>query len=262
MKEICKDLAAEGQVLDDIVANISDGDWDRKTPVAGWTIKDQIAHIAYFDMFARLSATDKKAFEKEMTILAENFETFFEFTLQTGRSKSNAELLKWWRSERKMMSEAYLAHDPKERLPWQIPMSAKSSATARLMETWAHGQDIADTLGVTRAATDRLRHVAHLGVATFGWSFQCHGLEKPEKEVRVALNSPAGDIWTWGPEGTADTIQGDAQDFCRVVTQRRHYLDTRLDVKGDVAEKWMSVAQAFAGPPDEGPKPGTFPVQP
>lgn len=258
MKEICKDLADEGQSLDDIVAKISDEEWDRVTPVAGWTIKDQIAHIAYFDMFARLSATDKEAFEKEMTILAENFENFFEFTLQTGRSKSNAELLKWWREERKTMIEAYKARDPKERLPWHIPMSARSSATARLMETWAHGQDIVDTLGVVRQPTNRLKHISHLGVATFGWSFQCRGLEKPEQEVRVELNGPSGDLWTWGPEASVEVIQGDALDFCLVVAQRRHYQDTGLTIKGDTAEKWMSVAQAFAGPPDQGPKPGAF----
>jgi hypothetical protein len=36
MKEICKDLADEGQSLDDIVADISDEDWDKVTPFSGW----------------------------------------------------------------------------------------------------------------------------------------------------------------------------------------------------------------------------------
>ena len=261
MKTICKDLADEGQALDDIVADIGDADWNRKTPFNGWTIKDEIAHIAYFDMFARLSATDREAFEKEMTRLAADMKNFFEVTLEPGRSKSNAELLQWWRTERKAMIEAYQALDPKERLPWQLPMSARSSATARIMETWAHGQDVVDALGITREPTDRLKHVAHLGVATFGWSFQCRGLEKPTQEVLVKLTAPGGNIWTYGPEGAEDRIQGDAQDFCLVVTQRRHYLDTGLSIKGPIAEKWMSVAQVFAGPPDEGPKPGTFPKQ-
>lgn len=259
MKAICKDLADEGQALYEIVSNISDADWDKETPFSGWTVKDEVAHIAYFHMFARLSATDKKAFEKEMTKLADDFENIFEVTMQPGRSKSNAELLDWLQTEQKAMTEAYLALDPKERLPWHIPMSARSSATARLMEIWAHGQDIVDALGVVRTPTERLKHIAHLGVATFGWSFQCRGLEKPEHEVRVELDSPLGDTWTWGPEGSEDIIRGNAQDFCLVVAQRRHYLDTGLHVKGQIAEKWMSVAQVFAGPPDEGPKPGTFP---
>ena len=240
------------------MADISEEDWARETPLNGWTVKDEIAHIAYFDMFARLSATDKEAFEKEMTRLAQDFEHLFEISLQPGRSKSNTGLLEWWRDERKAMIEAYIRLDPKERLPWHIPMSARSSATARLMETWAHGQDVVDALGVERKPTDRLKHVAHLGVATFGWSFQCRGLEKPEQDVRVSLNGPAGDLWAWGPAGTADVIQGDALDFCLVVTQRRHYLDTGLTVNGKTAEEWMTLAQAFAGPPDKGPRPGTF----
>lgn len=259
MEKICKDLNDEGQSLDNIVSGLSDEQWSRETLCSGWTVKDEIAHIAYFDMFARLSATDREAFEKEMTRLAEDVENLFEITLQPGRSRSNAELLDWWREERRAMIEAYLVLDPKERLPWHLPMSARSSATARLMETWAHGQDIVDALGVERKPTDRLKHVAHLGVATFGWSFQCRGLEKPEQEVRVVLNSPSGDIWTYGPEASVNLVQGDALDFCLVVAQRRHYLDTGLKVNGPVAEKWMSVAQVFAGPPDQGPKPGASP---
>ena len=258
MKEICKDLADEGQSLDDFVSGISDEEWGRKTLCSGWTVKDEIAHIAYFDKLARLSASDKAAFEKEMNSLARDLENLFEVTLQPGRSKSNAELLEWWRTERKAMVAAYLARDPRERLPWHLPMSARSSATARLMETWAHGQDIADALGVERKPTDRLKHVAHLGVATLAWSFQCRGLEKPEQEVRVALNGPAGDTWVWGPAKSVDVIQGDALDFCLVVTQRRHFLDTGLTVQGTTAEKWMTLAQVFAGPPDQGPKPGAF----
>jgi uncharacterized protein (TIGR03084 family) len=259
MKEICKDLAAEGQALDDIVADISDDDWDRETPFGGWTVKDEIAHVAYFDWFAMLSATDKEAFQVEMTRLANDLENLFQITMEPGRSKTNAELLAWWRTERKAMIAAYLACDPKDRLPWHLPMSARSSATARLMETWAHGQDVVDALGARRPATDRLKHIAHLGVATFGWSFQCRGMEKPEDAVRVSLKGPSGDLWTWGPEDAANQIQGDAEDFCLVVAQRRHFLDTRLEIAGETAEKWMTVAQIFAGPPARGPAPGKFP---
>ena len=127
------------------------------------------------------------------------------------------------------------------------------------METWAHGQDVADALSVNRPATDRLKHIAHLGVATFDWSFQVRGLEKPDVAVRVVLKGPSGDLWTWGPEDAADRIRGDAEDFCLVVAQRRHFLDTHLEVVGKTAEKWMTVAQAFAGPPAQGPPPGSFP---
>lgn len=258
MRAICRDLAAEGQALDHMVASIGDADWNRKTPFAGWTVKDEIAHIAYFDRMARLSGSDRKAFDTEMKRLMSSTADPIEFTMRPGRSKSNRELLEWWRTERKAMIEAYLSCDPGQRLPWQIPMSARSSATARLMETWAHGQDVADALGITRTATDRLRHIAHLGVATFGWSFRVRGLEKPAGEVSVILKGPSGDQWAWGPEDAPDSIRGDALDFCLVVVQRRHFKDTGLKVAGNTAEKWMSVAQVFAGPPEKGPTPGTL----
>ncbi len=258
MEEICNDLRLECQALDDIVADLDEKSWSLKTSFYDWTIKDEIAHLAYFDYFARLSATDKETFEKEMLVLAADIENLFKNTMEPGRSKSNKELLKWWRSERNQMLEAYEKLDPKTRLPWHIPMSARSSATARLMETWAHGQDIVDTLGVSRSVGDRIRHIAHLGVSTFAWSFSCRGLEVPNELVRVDLESPSGKVWNWGPKSSENKIKGKAEDFCLVVTQRRHYGDTNLVVKGDVAKQWMEIAQVFAGPPAEGPKPGNI----
>jgi len=259
MKTLCDDLAAESQALDDIVAGIPEADWQKKTPFYEWTVKDEIAHLAYFDWFAKLSATDKAAFDQEMMKLAENLDQLFWVTREPGLKMRPADLLAWWRVERQAMVAAYRLLDPKTRLPWHLPMSARSSATARLMETWAHGQDVVDALGVHRQATDRLRHIAHLGVSTFGWSFSCRGLAVPEQQVRVELKSPGGEDWCWGPEDSRERIIGRAEDFCLVVVQRRHYRDTGLAYEGPVAEKWLTVAQAFAGPPAEGPKAGSFP---
>lgn len=255
MKELCQDLAAEGQALDELVSQISDADWNKKTPFCDWTVKDEIAHVAYFDKLARLSASDKAAFDEEMNKIVAHLEDLFRYTREPGLEKSNSELLTWWRAERKGMIAAYEVLDPKTRLPWHLPMSARSSATARIMETWAHGQDVVDALGIKRPATDRLKHIAHLGNVTFGWSFSCRGMEVPDSPVRVELTSPSGKLWTWGPEESGERISGEAEDFCLVVTQRRHYLDTHLSVHGSVAEKWMSIAQVFAGPAAEGPKP-------
>jgi len=133
-----------------------------------------------------------------------------------------------------------------------------SSATARLMETWAHGQDIVDALGLTRQPTDRLKHVAHLGVSTFGWSFMNRQMEVPETPVRVELTGPSGDLWTWGPDDSENCVKGPAEDFCLVVVQRRHLDDCDLSVTGETAKQWMLLSQAFAGPPGEGRKAGTF----
>jgi uncharacterized protein (TIGR03084 family) len=147
--------------------------------------------------------------------------------------------------------------DPKTRLPWYGPdMSALSSATARLMETWAHGQDVADALGRRREPTDRLRHIAHLGVQAAGFSFVLNGRPVPTTLVRVELVAPSGARWEWGPPDTADRVTGTALDFCLTVTQRRHVSDTALTVTGPVATEWISIAQTFAGAPGTGRAPG------
>jgi uncharacterized protein (TIGR03084 family) len=138
----------------------------------------------------------------------------------------------------------------KDRIPWFGPsMSALSFATARLMETWSHGQDIATALGVTIAPTDRLRHVAHIGVTTRGWSYANRGRTAPEVPVRVELDAPSGAVWTWGPDDAVDRVSGSALDFCLVVTQRLPVESTALRAEGPAATEWMSIAQAFAGPP-------------
>lgn len=259
MKEICRDLTDECQALDDIVAPLDEDAWNRLTPFYGWTVKDQVSHLAFFDRMARLSACEPESFVREMGEYARDMPNFFQNTMEPGRRKSVPELLAWWREERRGMIEAFSGMDPKARVPWHLPMSVRSSATARLMETWAHGQNVVDGLGVVRPASDRLRHIAHLGVATFGWSFSCRSMPVPTAEVRVILKAPSGALWTWGPQGAGDVVEGDAEDFCMVVTQRRHFADTNLIIRGETAEAWMTVAQCFAGPPAKGPGPDSFP---
>jgi uncharacterized protein (TIGR03084 family) len=126
------------------------------------------------------------------------------------------------------------------------------------METWAHGQDIVDALGFRRKPTERLRHIAHLGVSTFGWSYVNRQMAVPDAPVRVELTAPSGKIWSWGPEQAKDTVKGPAEDFCLVVVQRRHAADTDLIITGETARQWMSIAQVYAGPPTAGRKPGEF----
>lgn len=258
MKQICKDLTDEYEALEAIVSGLDATGWETKTP-ADWTVKEQIAHIAYFDGTARLSATDPDIFKEHVKALFEGrAEAMAQMTVL--KKMTCPDLLKWWRQERTSLVNALLRMGPKDRLPWYgPPMSAVSFATARLMETWAHGQDVVDALAVSRLVTDRLRHIAHLGNITFGWSFANHQMEVPKAPVRVELTAPSGELWTWGPEEAADIVRGSALGFCLVVVQRRHYKDTDLVVTGETAQKWMSVAQCFAGPPTPGRKPGKFP---
>lgn len=129
--------------------------------------------------------------------------------------------------------------------------------TARLMETWAHGQEVHDHLGVQRSDTDRIRNIAQLGVNTFGWTFRNRGMEPPGATPRVALLAPSGAIWEWNGDNATDCIQGSASEFCQVVTQTRNIGDTGLRVSGAVAGQWMAIAQCFAGRPEQPPAIGT-----
>ena len=263
MKAICNDLAAEHETLDSIVADIAEERWKEMTPFSGWSIHDEISHVAFFDYAGRLAATDSGAFNKHIEELTKGIETPLDMhlrALKKGRDMRPSKLLEWWREERKAMLAAFEKRGPKDRLPWYGPsMSARSFVTARLMETWAHGQDVVDTLGVRREPTDRLKHIAHLGVVTFGWSFTTNGMDVPTQPVRIELKSPSGDIWTWGPEEAGDVVRGAAEEFCLTVVRRRHVDDTHLEITGDIAVQWMSIAQAFAGPPEKRPESGSFP---
>jgi uncharacterized protein (TIGR03084 family) len=260
MKQICKELKDEYESLDSIVSGLSESEWEKVTPFYGWTIKNEISHIAYFDEAAKISAVSEEKFTINMGKLLEGFTSFDDIHAKVhsvGGRLSAPDLLKWWRTQRNQLIAEYQKLDPKSRLPWYGPtMSARSSVTARLMETWAHGQDIVDALKVSRPGTDRLKHIAHIGVSTFGWTFKNRGMEIPGKKVQVVLTSPSGDIWSWNPEETNEIIKGAAEDFCLVVTQRRNLSDTKLDVTGDIAGQWMKIAQAFAGPPEDGPAAG------
>lgn len=253
------DLEAETRVVADIVAPLTDADWDRATPAEGWAIRDQISHLAYFDEAATLAATEPDRFRSEAEELTSLGPGFPDDVAERYHHLPPAELLAWFRRARACLVAAFTRRDPKQRLPWYGPdMSAASSITARLMETWAHGQDIADTLGVRREPTARLRHIAHLGVGTFDFVFGLNGRAVPNASVRVELTAPDGTEWTWGPDDAGDLVTGPALDFCLAVTQRRNVADTALEIIGPVAREWMSIAQAFAGAPGPGRPPGTF----
>ncbi len=170
---------------------------------------------------------------------------------ERGRTMSGAAVLGWWRTARAETVDALRTHGPTERVPWITgPMSAMSFATSRLMETWAHGYDVAAGLSIPMVPTVRLRHVAELGVRTRGFAFAVRGLPEPKSDVRVELDAPDGAIWVWGTSDV-DIVRGPARDFCLVVTQRRHPLDTALESTGEAAQAWIAIAQAFAGPPTE-----------
>jgi uncharacterized protein (TIGR03084 family) len=258
MGALSDDLTAETADLEALVADLDDTAWATATPAEGWDVKDQVGHLAYFDDRARESMTERDAYIAHRDeVLAHP--DFADRMADESRRFDGPETLGWFRRARTALLEAARHTDPSLRVPWYGPdMSAASSITARIMETWAHGQDVADALGADRAPSDRLRHVAFIGARALPNSYQARGLPLPETPVRVELEAPSGDWWAFGPEGASDTVRGPALDFCLAVTQRRHLADLDLDVDGPVATEWMSIAQAFAGPPGPGRRPGQF----
>lgn len=247
------ELRVESQGLTAVLADLSDADWQLPTPAAGWSITDQASHLAFFDDAARSAIATPDDFRSEARELISGGMDFPDRIADRFRDTRPDVLRRWFTDSRALLLDTFAASDPKMRIPWYGPdMSVASSATARLMETWAHGQDIYDALNIEHPPTLALRSIAHLGVSTFGFTHQNNGLPVPDVPVRVELTAPTGEVWTWGPETADDVVSGTAADFVFVVTQRRHRDDTNLSVVGDVATAWMAIAQAFAGVPSAG----------
>ena len=245
-----RDALAEHDDLRAILTGIPEEDWERPTPAAGWTVRDQLSHLAYFDGAALLSMVDPDAFRAALAEAMGDIEKFVAATLSFGQGIPGAELLDRFTEERRSLVEAARAMPDGARIPWYGPdMSVASSITARIMETWAHGQDVADALGATRPLTGRLRHVCDIGIRARPFAYRSRRLEPPDTPLRVELVAPDGSRWDWGPPDAADRVTGPALDFALVVTQRRLLADTALVAEGEGARTWIAFAQAFAGNP-------------
>jgi len=260
LDEMRQDLDAEQRALDALVAPLAPPRWATPTPSEGWAVRDQIAHLAHFDEAATLAVTDPEGFARAVADALQDFPGYEARYLERGRALAPADLLASWRAARRRLAAAVATLEPKSRVAWYgPPMSAMSFLSARLMETWLHGHDVTDALGLERRETDRVRHILVLGVRTRAFAYALRGLPAPTAPVRVELVLPSGARWEDGEAGAENRIAGAAVDFCRVVTHRRHVDDTALVLEGPAAREWMLVAQAFAGPPAPGRKPGQFP---
>lgn len=259
--ELCDDLLAERADLFALLDG-ADDPWDTPTPAPGWTVRDQCTHLAWFDDAARQSIAAPDAFrahrDEAQSRAGAAIGSFVDDIRDDHAGLPGTEVREWLRRAGDELVAAARAADPKLRVPWYGPdMSIASSITARIMETWAHGQDVADALGVDRPPSPRLPHVAFIGWRAVPNSFVAHGREVPEDPIRVEV----GDV-ELGPEDAPNVVRGSLVDFCLVVTQRRHPDDTDLTAVGPVASEWLTIAQAFAGAPGEGRAPGQFSPDP
>jgi uncharacterized protein (TIGR03084 family) len=260
MIEQALDFREEADALARLIEARSEQDWERKTQFKGWTINDVIAHLHFADYAADLSLRDAGAFKdfvrdfnKRARPGARNVDLAREWL---GGAKDRV-LLRRWRDFYRAMADRFAAADPKHRVVWFGPdMSVRSSITARLMETWAHGQAIYDLLGTPRVDRDRIKNIVVIGVNTFGWTFSNRSLPVPPIRPSLRLRAPSGATWEWAGDAT-NLIEGSAVEFCQVVTQTRNIADTKLRVTGETAKSWMAIAQCFAGPPENPPAAGT-----
>ncbi len=254
------DLVAEAEELHGLLQTLKPEDWERATQFLGWTPWDVVAHLHYFDLVSLAALEGAEAFAAERDALLQ--------AISGGRTNQQIarerfgpvppqELVTRWIDTCREMARGLGESDPKRRLPWFGPdMGVRMFTTARYMETWAHGQEIYDLLGVRRTYTDRIRNVAVIGMKTFGWTFVNRGLEPPGPPPYVRLVAPSGAVWEWNEPSETGYVRGSAAEFCHVVTQNRNVADTELEVEGDVARRWMSIAQCFAGGAVDPPKPG------
>ena len=252
MDEFVDDLVAEQDYLDAALGGLPEDAWERPSPAEGWLMRDCIAHLADLDdVAAHIVATGAMpaphGYRGDGVLAGRQV---------WARSLSVEELVAWWRDSRARLAVGLRSIDPRQRLPWAgLEMGARSFGTARLMECWSHGLDALDAAEVEPVDSDRLRHVAHLGYASRPFAYTTRGLEPNLEPLRIAIVAPSGEGWTWGPEDAPNRIEGEAGEFCRVVTQRVHYLDTLLRWEGEAAREFLEVAQAFAGPPGMGRAP-------
>ncbi|RII11736.1 mycothiol-dependent maleylpyruvate isomerase [Streptomyces sp. YIM 130001] len=254
---VLDDLRAESAELDALVGELEPADWARSTPAPGWTVAHQIAHLLWTDEVALIAATDPDAFAEEVEKALVAPHEFVDEGAEKRAVLPPGELLARWRQGRDDLQRALREAPPGTRCPWYgPPMSVASMVSARLMETWAHGQDVADALGERRTPTARLRHVARIGVRARDYAYVVRELPPPDGEFRVELTAPdGGGTWSYGPVDAEQRVTGPAVDFCLLVTQRAHRDDLSVRAEGAEADRWLDIAQAFAGPAGQGREP-------
>lgn len=257
-----QDFLGESEALYALLAPLDDAAFVTPTLFKGWTINQIVRHLHVWNIAADLALTDQAAFADFMAQMSVGVRggKLPDFEAAYLDNLSGHKLRDTWAANFKHVAQHFGEADPKARVPWVGPeMSAISSVTARLMETWAHGQAVYDVLGVERQDSDRIGNIVRLGVNTYGWTWRNRRQEPPGPMPRLRLTAPSGVVWEYG-EGD-DLISGSANEFCQVVTQCRNIADTSLAVTGEVAQQWMAVAQCFAGPPQNPPAPGARHMQ-
>jgi enediyne biosynthesis protein E11 len=258
-RDVIADLTAEAEAVETLVAGLDTADWARPTAAPGWTVANQIAHLAFIFRLAGTAAADPELFTAMAAKASSNFEGAVNAALDEYRGDPPEVLLSRWRAERDFSIKALTAVPAGQLVPWLVrPLPAPVLACAGMMELFAHGQDIADALGVSRTPDDRLWHIALFATLVWDFGYQSRGLTPPDVQFRYELTAPSGAVWEFGPADAEQRITGPAEDFCLLATRRRHRDDLALTAVGDDADRWLDIAQAYRGPAGDGRRPGQF----
>ena len=250
MDQICDDLDAETAALIAVVGSLTEEQWRAPTVAEGWDSHETILHLGAADWFGHLTLTDAASFAIAHGQLLKGEISLNELVGLEVRAMSGRDLWQWFLDGRTAMIDALRRRNPKDRIAWIGPeIGARSMATGRLMETWTHSHDLADSFGVEYPRTDRLRNIAHLGVVTRDFSYVNRGLEPPNEPVRVELTSPSGDLWSWGPDDATNIVTASAYEFCKVLTRRTPLIESTIETTGTLATEWMEIAQPWIEPP-------------
>jgi uncharacterized protein (TIGR03084 family) len=255
------DFRTEAAALNTLLATLAPADWEQATQFKSWTINDVVQHLHDGDLMATASADGPDAFSRRRAAIQARRDRGMS-RIEEARDRfgdlTGERLREQWFAQVGALCDRLAGLPAETRMAWSGPgMGLRMFATARQMETWAHGQAIHDVLGVRRVPTDRLRNVAEIGVRTYGWTFANRGRPTPSPAPHVRLRAPSGAAWEWNAPTPDNAVEGEAEEFCQVVTQTRNIADTSLRVAGAAAREWMRLAQCFAGPPEEPPAPGT-----
>lgn len=258
-RDVIADLTAEAAEFEALISGLDEAGWQRPTPAPGWTVAHQAAHLAFIFRLAGTAAGDPEVFAAMTAAAGADFEGAVNGALREYLGDPPEVLLSRWRAERDSSIKALAAVPADQLVPWLVrPLPPAVLCCAGMMELFAHGQDIADALGVTRTPTDRLWHLAWFATLTWDFGYQSRGLTPPDVAFRYELTAPSGAVWEFGPADAEQKITGPAVDFCLLVTRRRHRDDLALRAVGADADHWLDIAQAYRGPAGEGRRPGQF----
>jgi uncharacterized protein (TIGR03084 family) len=256
LDSVLDDLQAESDQLERTLEKLPEPRWATPTPAEGWTIAHQVSHLAWSDETALTAAVDPMAFRSMVEDSMTDPDHYVHKAAEEGAGVPPPMLLGRWRESRRRLHETLRLAPAGTKIPWYGPsMSAATMATARLMETWAHGQDIYTALDRVPRPTDRIKHICHLAHRTRDFAYHMRGLTPPPVEIRLDLVAPSGARWTFGDPDAPQSISGSAYHLILCATRRRHRDDLDLVADGPDADEWLSIMQTFSGPPGTEPAP-------